>query len=213
MSRTSSAARGPIAASLLAVLLASPASAAPLLFTTTGDARVSNEATNRFVGVTGASPSNTQTGIWSDLSTPALQIGDIQVSTTPNKKGVIPTPEFSAAPFDIKVNFSGTKVPTLEFQGTFDGSAATGALGTITSITSLNPAKNANLTGLFAEMFNDPSNAHIRLAPYTTGDATLGIYVWYAPAATPVPEPSTLAVFAAGLVGLGLRHRFARRGR
>lgn len=198
------------AGSALAAPISTPAS--PLLAYNTvgssiGTSGISGTPVINFIPATGAvmAPSN-------------LSFGRFEI-TAPTDGG---TTTYSNVPFTIKLTADSVdgKSPItpnetpMEITGVLNG-AVTGASQS-SVVATFNPlSKSAFQTGLYVNTLGLP-NSPINLVPSTvqSGYTTLQASMTSAVAPVqPVPEPSTLAVFAATLIGLGFRRRLlaARR--
>jgi hypothetical protein len=205
---------------IVAILLLSPiASASPITYSTTGNVDIPNEPDKTLVGATGQSID----GVNSFPSTigTVWNLGFVNIlplSGTPSPDGSPdnPIPDYKHTSADITIAFSDASTPTLNIKAAFGPYTANGInfanTATVNSITSSNPALDANLPPLFAGMLHNPGATTLQIGMWDWGITSVPLYLTY----QPVPEPSTITVFITLAAGLGisrLRHSLARNVR
>jgi hypothetical protein len=129
------------------------------------------------------------------------------------------TTTYSNTPFSIQVTPDAVNGTALTGQtpvtvtGVFNGTVSSASQTDV--VATFNPLTQSTFqAGQYANTLGLP-NSPLSLVPSTinNGDTTLQASITSAvsPAASPVPEPSTLALFAATIVGLGFRRRILAR--
>jgi hypothetical protein len=121
--------------------------------------------------------------------------------------GITPNGAASSAPIDLGGVLNGTLTGGNNSQLT----ATFGKFvnGVFTPYTSTDSFKFN--TGLYANTLTLPTNP-VPIVPSTTngGVTTLQAFLTSTPVGSPVPEPSTVVLFAATVAGLGFRHRLRK---
>jgi|GEM_PF-2574422 len=193
------------------LLLAPSAGAEPITYSTSGTVAIANEPDHQLYGLTGVSPDGTLPPGNADGNRypPGLiKLGYVNI-IPPDGEG--PLPHVSNTPFDVKLAFNNG-LPTLELKGTLDGSGSSNEngstsffyVGKVASVTSSDPALNVNLPAPFADIVAHPERLTLRMGTWDWGVDKLFLSAAY----SPVPEPSSAAVFLGALGGLGW---YARR--
>lgn len=182
----------------------------PVLYSTSGTVNIANEPDSQIVGVSGL-------GAVADASG-QLRLGSVRITPTDGFSGVAP-PNVSNSPFDLRLDFNSSNLPSLELKGVFNPSWGStmfldrdwAYLGTVTSIVSSNPSLDANLPAPFADAISSPEVLQLHIGMWDWGIRELPLTLSSDEFKT-VPEPSTVALF--GLIAaLGVRHACANRRR
>jgi hypothetical protein len=197
--------------SLAAALIASPANADPITFSTSGTIDIPNEPDKALSGVTGESITGSNSplpvfGISWPYDFGSVNILPIYAFQVPGSDYVNPPPpDYAHTTADIKVSFSDAGIPSLDIKaafGNFDYEHLA-YIGNVTSIASSNPALNGNLPPQFAAMLANPEGLKLKIGMWDWGTTSVSIAATY----QPVPEPATITIFLALAVGLGFHRR------
>ena len=174
------------------------------LDSTIGATGVTGTPAIKFVPVTGVSY----------LSPSNLSFGSFQVQANPDGQSTT----YVNTPFTIKftadsvngqmVNPNDTPITIAGvLNGTITGANQSSVVATFSA-----PSKTVFQTGLYSNTLA-PLDSPLRIAPSTSGPTTAQGAITATTITAPVPEPSTIAVFAVMLAGLGLRQRGVLRRR
>jgi hypothetical protein len=173
-------------------------------------------------GATGSTPAITFVPVSGSALTPStLSLGSFQASALGDGQSVT----YNNTPFDIKftatsVNGAGDFLPNgtpIDVKGVLNGTLTGADQSGVTA--TFGPAGTSGafayptfVTGLYTNLLKIPDNP-ISVAPSTTNSGLTSAQAYVASALTPnspVPEPSTVVLFAATIAGLGFRHRIRR---
>ena len=169
-----------------------------------GSTGISGTPAIKFVPVTGVSY----------LSPSNLSFGSFQVSALPDGQSTT----YVNTPFTIKfsadavngqpINPNETPITIAGvLNGTVMGANQSSVVATFGA-----PSKTVFQTGLYSNTLGS-IDSPLRIAPSTSGPTTAQGFLSATTITSPVPEPSTIAVFAVMLAGLGLRQRVVLRRR
>lgn len=193
------------------------ASADPITYSTAGTVDVPNEPDKTLYGVSGAAVAGSvpPPGEYTVLTEWPYRFGSVNILPirAVEQPGVPgnPIPDYAHATADVTVTFSDPAIPTLNIKAAFgeynyDYSAY---VGNVAAITSSNPALNSSLPAEFAAMLANPAGLKLKIGMWDWDVESVPIFATYNP--TPVPEPSTAALFAVLAGGLAWRRRGAAR--
>ncbi|MDR3639486.1 MAG: hypothetical protein P4L84_37140 [Isosphaeraceae bacterium] len=180
----------------------------PVLYSTSGTVDISNEPTPQLLGVTEVAAVPDSTG--------QFTLGQVQINPVDGWSSIAP-PNISNSPFDLRLDFNNSNLPSLELKGVFNpvwsGSNVVlldwAYLGTVTSIVSSNPSLNANLPAPFADAISSPDILKLHIGMWDWGVSKLPLTLTSEEFKT-IPEPSTLVLFGV-IAALGAHHARTNR--
>lgn len=192
---------------------ATGATAAPLNYTTSGQVTPKSGVTG--TDVVSFDPLNNTNSV--DLSTGQTNAGLGNFVITPLAPGVSTT--YTNTPFQISFLPSsygsttfGTDAPVVSLSGVLNGVVNGASTSTVTAtFNSVSPGSISLGSGNGFARFNLPSS--ILLAPSTSNGGRTTAQGLVTLAESPVPEPSTIALFLTTVGGLGLRRYVLSRRR
>lgn len=195
---------------------ATGATAAPLSYTTSGQVTPTTGVT----GTNVVSFNALSTGNSLDLSTGQTNASLGSFAIAPLAPGVSTT--YNQTPFQISLlpasygsTTFGTDAPVVSLTGFLNGTVSGPSNSTVTAtFNSVSPSSISLGTGNGSATFSLPSS--FLLAPSTSNNGTTtaqGLVTSSAQGESPVPEPSTIALFLTTVGGLGLRRYVLSRRR
>jgi hypothetical protein len=192
-----------------AAITSTTAEASPLLAYDTVNSSIGT------TGITGTPVINFIPATGSVMAPSNMSFGKFEIVAPPSGS----TTTYSNTPFSIKItpdavngSAPGPNLTPLTVTGLLNGTVYSDSRTDV--VATFNPMTQSTFqTGLYVNTLGLP-NSPLSLVPSTinNGDTTLQASITSAVApAPPVPEPSTLALFAATIVGLGFRRRILAR--
>jgi hypothetical protein len=181
-----------------------------VVYSTSGTVAIANEPDPQIVGVSGVPAVADSTGQFS--------LGSVAINPVDGWSNVA-APDVANSPFDIRLDFQGGNLPSLELKGVLNpGSPGPDAVltgwayqGTVASIVSSDPSLDANLPAPFADAISSPDILKLHLAMWDWGVTKLPLALT-SEELNAVPEPSTLVLFGV-ITALGVRHASLNRRR
>ncbi len=191
---------------------ATGATAAPLIYTTSGQVTPTTGVTG--TNVVSFDPLSTGNSV--DLSTGQTNAGLGNFVISPLAAGVTTT--YSNTPIQISflpASYGGTSLSSdapVVVTGVLNGVVSGPSSSTVTATLNPPPSGLFNLGGTNAAEFSLPTST-LLLAPSTSNNGTTTAQGLVTLTDSPVPEPSTIALFLTTVGGLGLRRYVLSRRR